>query len=77
VIFLTRFKFKKGLHRIAWIFSQEGLLQMINATKENDTSFSSRSLNKEQELEENDRLAQELIRTIHVANREMTDKLTV
>jgi hypothetical protein len=50
---------------------------MINATKENDTSFSSRSLNQEQELEENDRLAQELIRTIHVANREMTDKLTV
>ncbi|CBY14102.1 unnamed protein product [Oikopleura dioica] len=66
----------KGLHRIAWIFSQEGLLQMINATKENDTNFSSRSLNKEHELEENDRLAQELIRTIHVANREMTDKLT-
>ena len=50
---------------------------MINATKENDTNFSSRSLNKEHELEENDRLAQELIRTIHVTNREMTDKLTV
>ena len=50
---------------------------MINATKENDTSFASRSLNQEHELEENDRLAQELIRTIHVANRDMMDKLTV
>ena len=50
---------------------------MINETKEHETSFASRRLNQETELEENDRLAQELIRTIHVANRDMMDKLMV